>query len=489
MKLGLGLLLTTMSKATRQISVFALSILLARFLSKDEYGTYLHLHLIMNIAMWAFMLGIPHSVYFFLPKARHKARFILMTLGIISTIAILVAGSTALFMDGISTVLNNPDLPQFAILIGLIIVFTIPTTVFEPLMISADRVNTFIRVDFIFNISYFWVIFIPIWMDFSLLELFNVLVVYHSLQAIVVLFFMFQTQSRMQDDPTGLTCTIKDQFGYALPIGVSQGVFELAKYGDKIIVSNFFNPATYAVYARGAMEIPVINIINNTVDNLLMPKFIQIFESHNTRGLLDFWHRSIRILACLMYPCFFFLVFTAHLLIPALYSDKYLDSVPIFQIYSCTILFRVSTYNVIVRVIGKTGIMARVALISEILSLAITFTLVHFFGLIGAPIATVIGTAIVVGGYLYNICFELNISWRDIFPWKSLLSIAVLSAAPLLPLYPLHWLEWSEWPTLGIMALVYCVGYLILVRTTHVISNEDKDQVREILPGRFKNWI
>ncbi len=495
MAIGIDLILTTLSKTSKQVGILVLSIVLTRYLSQTDYGTYLHVQLIANVAIWSFMLGIPHSVYYFLPKVRQQKTMLLTTVALMVTIAGLVGLAVIFFGHHLSNLLNNPSLNNLILLTAGIAFFQIPLAIFEPAMIAANKVRAFIKTDSIFNIGFFLVILIPTVMTGDIKVTLTWLCGFYALQLLTSLGLLVKTALSYSNDNDGSHYKVREQLEYALPIGLSQGIFELSRYGDKVIVSHFFDPATLAVYTRGAMDIPLLNIINNTIDNLMMPKLIEAYKDQCAASLLKLWHDTIALTASFMYPSFFFLVFTAPHLITGLYGDDYAAAVPIFQIYSCGILFRVSTYNVIVRVIGKTGMMAWVAAVSETANIFGTLFLVKYYGLWGAPVATVIATGLIVTGYLIGISHRLKVPITGIFPWKMLFQIGALAGIATLPLIPIHQmiesghLDLSHWGALGVMSVVYSLGYWVLMRFLPVLQDNHRQMLRSILPHKLKILI
>jgi hypothetical protein len=488
MKLGWGFLLTSGSKLLQEVSIFALSVLLARYLSKHDYGTYLHVQLITNVTMWAFLLGIPHSVYYFLPRLKLQRTFVLATCAMVTLIGFVVAAGIVVFIEPISQLLSNPDLSQFVLLIALIAALSIPGTLFEPLLLASEQVRIYVICDTLFNLSFFAAIAIPVLMDQPLFRLFEIVACFYAVKLGVMILIIGRWLWRLVPREFGETFQLKKQLQYALPIGLSQNVFEVAKYADKIIVSNFFNPSTYAAYARGAINIPLVNTLSSTLDNLMMPSLVRFHEAGDIKGLMRTWHSSIKLLACFIYPCLAFLLFSAHLLIPALYSDKYLDSVIFFQIYILYLLYNITTYNVIIRVIGKTSVMAWVAILGEGFNVLLTITLIKTLGIVGAPLGIFIAGALMVIGYLLAIAHLLKIRFWDIFPWQTLGKILILAVLPLLPLWWLQDLDYGYWPRLGWMALSYSVGYWILFKCFSPLNHEERHLVQGLLPQRLK-WF
>ena len=108
MKFSAQLLITTLSKSTTHVSIFLLSIILSRYFTKDDYGTYLHVQLITNLSVWAFLLGIPHGIYYFLPKAEAQRQYVMTVLTMIGAIAVIVSGVVFYNNSNLASFLSNP---------------------------------------------------------------------------------------------------------------------------------------------------------------------------------------------------------------------------------------------------------------------------------------------------------------------------------------------------------------------------------------------
>ncbi len=311
----------------------------------------------------------------------------------------------------------------------------------------------------------------------------------YCLQSIVVFYYAITIAMKFgKYKEDGDEIGMAEQLKYTFPIGLSMNAFELSHYIDKIVVSNQTSAEEYAVYARGALEIPVIGIVANTLDNLLMPKFVAAYKDNDIEGIMKSWHATIRMMAAFIYPCCLFLIITAPLLIPAIFSDKYTGSIIIFQIYTLSLLSRLSTFNVIMRAIGKTKIILWVALSSTVINLTFTYLFMMWWGLIGAPIATVLTLLILRSSYLIAITHYFNISLKDVFPWPSILKSLVISCLASVPILLLMQYSFDVWLHLLLLFIVYSVSYLGLLRLIPSLTASDKEGIRNFLHIKIR-WI
>ncbi len=489
MKLSTQLFVTILSKTTENVSIFILSIVLARYFTKAEYGTYLHVQLIVNIAVWSLLLGIPHSVYYFLPKVRSQRKYLLNVLALMAGISFIVSIGTYFMIPFLSESLLNEDLLNLGGIVLCLILFQIPITSFEPIMISAGEIKLFAKLKSLFSLALFISVIAPISLGMSLEQILKSLVFCFLLQVLVVIYYSLRTAYKYSSpNLEGENCSFNEQARYSLPIGLSSGLSEMSSYADKIIVSNQSSPEDYAVYARGAMDLPIINIIANTLDNLLMPRFIKAFKEKDTPGVITSWHTTIRMMASFIYPCCFFLIATAHLLIPAIFSERYIDSVIIFQIYSLGLLTRISTFSIIVRAIGKTKDILWVSIGTVIGNILLTLLFMSWWGLVGAPIATVLVMLIMKIMYVYSVTHYLKINMIDVFPWMSLLHSLLASTISTLPVLALLSLEINVWLHLLLLSIVFSISYILLTKISLSLTKSDKEAIRSITPKRLK-WI
>jgi len=486
MRLRFQVLLTTLSKTTKHISVFVLGIVMARMLPIETYGSYLQVQLVVNTLLYAAIFGIPHSIYYFLPRVRLKRQFILSTAYLMFALATTVSVATYFSMPWVSIKLNNPDIAAFGLIVALMLFFQIPIKIFEPAMISLKRIRLFVAVNASFNTSFLFVMLVPLFMGLNLRGLLIVLVTFYVVQFVVIALALAYAAYHAPDADEGEDYELARQLKFSAPIGFSGVIGEVARQVDKIIISVFFNPFQYAIYTRGALQIPLINVISNSLHNILMPNFTKAVQENNTAELLRSWHGAIRLMALFVYPTFAFFVATGDLFIPALFSDKYAEASIIFQIYMFTLLRRITSPDAIIRAIGKTGILLKMSVFSIFINIGLTYYLISKFGVIGAPVATVATTYTVFAIYLNVVSRMLEVPIRRLIPWSSLLKLLSMSVVAILAasLFRL-----SDIPRLGLLACIaftYGLIYWVLLRQSSVLPKSEREALRGILPRKLQ---
>jgi len=489
LRTGKKALLASVSKSFKHVSVFLLSILLSRYLTLDDYGSYLQVMLIATTAIYFSLMGIPSSIYYFYQRVNNKKEFIRRTILMIHALAILSVTFIVLISDKLAVLLNNPKLTDVVFVFVLFILFQIPIKLFEPLMISTNNVMGFVKVNLFFNILFFFSVAIPLLLMDEIIYVYYSMIGFFALQYTVISISIAREYIDLSDKESihngSESCSLISQLKYSLPIGASGAIAELGRIVDKLIVSNYFSPSELAIYARGAMEIPMLSVIINSLGNILMPKFVKSYKDADINNILMYWHRSTVLIAIVVYPLMVLMIVIGDILIPMLFTEKFNDSIIIFQIYTCTLIFRITTYDSIVRAIGKTNILLKITAISLLLNILLTIVMIENFGIIGAPIATFITILVVRLEMLRVIKGLLKISFLDVFPWFKLFKILLISLISILIVSPLLMIDLMLIMKFFVISIAYGVVYLICLRSFQLLDNNEIDSLNSIIPEKY----
>ena len=65
----------------------------------------------------------------------------------------------------------------------------------------------------------------------------------------------------------------------------------LAFQFDRLVVSRNFSAALYAVYAVGAVELPISVLVQQAVNSTLMPALTRLYLAGDVAGMAALWSR------------------------------------------------------------------------------------------------------------------------------------------------------------------------------------------------------
>jgi len=265
------------------------------------------------------------------------------------------------------------------------------------------------------------------------------------------------------------------QMKYSIPLGLSSMVGALSKNLDKIIVSSMCPPEQFALYANGAVELPVIATITGSVMAVLLPEFSRLFKEKEHDEIIKLWNRAMVKCSLIIFPLMAFLMTMAREAMTVLFSKGYEESCVPFRIYLLMLPMRITTFGPIIMASGHSRLILICTVVVLFLNLVFSVVFVHLVGYIGAAAATV------VTGYVFGLPFSLIVISRlcrrpvsRLLPYGPLGRVAAVSAvaaggcAVVAYLAPIQ----SDPVRLAVGALVFSSLFLAAARATGLIAEK-----------------
>ena len=128
------------------------------------------------------------------------------------------------------------------------------------------------------------------------------------------------------------------QLAYALPFGLAVLVEIVQASLPQYVVSHLFDPATFAIFAVGCLQIPLVDFAASPTSDVMMVKMQERLAEGRKRAVLEIWHDTTWKLALLFLPLAAFLMVDAREIIVFLFTRRYIASAPIFMVWSAMIL-------------------------------------------------------------------------------------------------------------------------------------------------------
>ncbi len=403
-----------------------IGIILARLLSKDDYGTYRQLFMLYAIVNAVFLIGIPQSMMFFLPKAESEDKLkviISQTLDIIVILGFLSLIFLLSLRIPISQLFNNPRLSKSILIFGAYPFLMYINQVFYSILLGLRKPGKAAQF-IIFSILCDVVVVLLIAFYTKNLQWIVAAVVFSAFLQLLyarVSIRRWKTANLLASFDVPL---FKEQMNFSLPLGLSMIVGIIAVQLDKFLISSYFTPEQFAVFAIGAAELPLIGIITNSVNAVLLPA---LSAKQGTKEISGLYRGAVRKNALLLFPMFVFCLLYARHIIVFLYTDKYLDAVPFFRIYLMTIPLRIATFGLLFQVFRKTRIIFGLSVLTLIINFVLAFFLIRIIGMKGPAISTISVTWLAVAINIILIRIKLKLHITRLFPLTELLKI--MSAA------------------------------------------------------------
>jgi O-antigen/teichoic acid export membrane protein len=420
-------LIITLGRSIERIVLLFMSIILSRYLSQDDFGTYRQVFLITGLIMTIFTFGIPHSINYFIPqfnKERQKS-FIAQTiifqifLGFFSAI-ILWFGA-----DFIANLFDNPNLMKFLKFFALYPIFSLPAMSYSNIFICINKAKLSGILSPTFGLIKFFLIFLTVLLNLSIESIFIVIILFTIIQLLLILFIIFKVFYGIK-----FKLSFDDfivQIKFAMPIGVSSILGIVIVKVDQIMISSYFSVEEYAIYSIGTLEIPFINILTAAAMAILTPYLVQQYKNNRMDLFVKKWNSSLLKISYIVFPVSIFFIFFSQETIILLYSNKYAASASIFKIYLFRLLVKITFFGHILLALGKSKIIFTYTLVTLIVNIILNFLFIKIFGFTGPAIASVFSVFLISLLQLNKISKIIKIKFSQIWSWKKLFLILFIS--------------------------------------------------------------
>jgi O-antigen/teichoic acid export membrane protein len=456
-----------------------IGMVLARILTQAEYGTYRQLFMLYTIVSALFLIGLPQSVYYFIPKANaaKKTKIIAQTLDLVSLLGILSSALILFSRSWVASLFHNAQLLNTLVPFALYPFFMFVTQLYYCIMISLQRPRKaaiFIALSVVCDSILILGVALLTRSLFYISISIIVSVFIQWLYARISLRSFLRSKESIKIDYT----LLKQQIRFSLPIGIAAIVGVISAQVDKLVISSYFSPELFAVFSVGAAELPFIGIITNSVNAVILP---EMSKQTGNSVITDLYKSAVRKNALLLFPVFAFCMIMAPQIIQTLYSAKYLGAVVFFRIYLFTVPLRIATYGLLFQVYNKTRYIFLLSFTSLIINTTLNLWLIHSIGIRGPAFAAVLVTYLTVALYLFLIKHTLKLRLLSLFPLRAILKtmLAALLAAALT--YPVIRLSGNIFLQFVSGTILFTILYYYIARLTGAILDYDRDFVKDLV--------
>lgn len=413
---GDAVLLTTSNILTMCVSMIT-GMLLARFRTLEEYGTFSQLLLVIDLFASIFMLGVPNSINYFLARAdnNEKARQFLSVFYTINTILSIMLGvALVCAIPLIELYFNNPEIRRYAYFLALYPwASIIPISIVNVLIVYKKTgflliyklLNSFLLLGVVLVVELMGLGFqeylignLGVYMLFAL--------------SVYVIVAKLSGGIKISVNPT----LIKEILVFSIPLGFSVIIATLNLEIDKLLIGRMMNTQELAIYSNAAKELP-LTIVSSSVTAVLLPQVSKMIKNKENTKAVNLWGAATE-LSLIFMSLFVAGIFTyAEDVIEILYSKKYLAGVPVFRVYSLVLLLRIAYFGMILNAMGRTKEIMTCSIYALILNAVLNPLFYTLMGSIGPAIATFLSIFVIQMCQLWLTSKHIELSFKDIFPW------------------------------------------------------------------------
>ena len=412
---------------------FALSFLtplvIVRVFDRGEFGTYKQLFQILTTFMTALYLQVPMSAYYFMPREPNKRLQVAMNIILFYlVVGLLTALVFAAYPTWITYIFHNPALDQHIPLLGVALTLWLIAANVEILPLALGDIRTASRFIVLAQISKSLIMISAALIFGSLRAVLWGSIIQGAVQCAFMLGYIHFRIGSLKGrlDQLFDWSLLRKQLSNSLPYGGGATAQSLQVDLHNYFVSHYFSAASFAVYANGCFQVPLISLLQSSFRDALTPEVARLEVSGDYRAIIQAWLNAMRRLSFVILPACALLFVVRRELVVTLFTEDYADSASIFAIYLIVLLTQVVLTSSIMRSIADFRYFRLKFNMAQIpLACVALYAGVKLGGLEGAAVATACLSVFDVAVSVTAICRKLGVKRKDL---KQLAPVA--NAAP-----------------------------------------------------------
>jgi O-antigen/teichoic acid export membrane protein len=411
------------------VALFAIPLVLARAFTPAEFGLYKQVFLLYTTAFSMAQLGMAESLYFFVPTDPERAgRAAANAVAILIAVGIVAGTVLCLMAPAIARGMGSPGLAHYVPALAIFLGLTLPAASLEILMVARRNYATSAVVYAASDVTRATMLATPALAGGGLGAVLTGAIVFAISRCVALGVYVWREFGSAFRLDRGVLWA---QARYALPFAGAVTLDVAQNNWHQYVVSSSFDPATFAIYSVGCLQIPLVDLLSTSAANVMM---VTMGCSLADRACqLSSWYETVDRLAVLLLPLACILGLLAQDVIVTLFTTKYVASAPVFMVTAVTIALAAFPVDAVLRVHAQTRFLFFLNLFRLVVIATTIGWFLRRFGLPGAALVSVVATATSKMVAIRRIARILQVRIRAVLPWKHLAGIAGTAAGALIP--------------------------------------------------------
>lgn len=403
------------------------TMLLARFRTLDEYGTYSQLLLVASLTTTIFMVGLPASVNYFLARAtsaEERRRFLSTYYTLSTLLGIITGGVLVLATPLIVDYFDNPLIEGFTYLLATYPWFVVIQSSLDGLLVVYDRVRLLVAYRITNSVALLGAVLLVQSAGWGFSTYIVLFVVIQCVFAASIYIIAPALAGRLR--PSLDVAQIKKILAYSVPLGLAGSVGTLNTELGRALLGNWLSTSELAIYAIASREIPV-SVVTTSLTAILVPLVSKLLKQGNISRSAELWKSSL-ILALTVISFISTVLFVySEEVMSLLFSAKYVPGAGVFRVYTLLLLWRSAYFGLFLSASGRTRAVLFSSLAALASNLGLTLLLFPVLGMLGPAIAAFVSVAVMQCMQLFLTVRGLKLCWSQLLPAQELLRLFVLN--------------------------------------------------------------
>lgn len=426
----------SVGKITALIATFGIQIFLTRYLSKEEYGLYSQYLMIVFFAASIFSFGIQSNLFFFYPKKEHRFRKTYVTHTLILLCVFSLIAGVSLKIPHVSNLLTGGGkIEKYTTFIIIGVIIAMPTFIVETLyVVKRDLMTSIIFPPANEILKAIAVIAFALILPGINAVFYGLLIAMFISALFALAYSLIEINKLDKSAPLIDKNILLAQIRYSAPFGIAVIVNTIILRIDKLVSISYLSIVEYASYSVAFFGVPGIQQIFDSLGQVIIIKLVEAINIDDKKSVLHIFRQFALKTFSFTIPIVIIVCYYAKKIIVFLFSEKYIDAVPLFQLYLISFIFGMFGAGILLRASGKTKLTLYAYIITAIIIIPATYLMIPKFGVWGAMSTALLGSFL---PRLFMMIMEMRVfkfTLAEYIPWRNLLMIMVVSIIAVLPL-------------------------------------------------------
>jgi len=383
----------------------------SRHLTQEVYGNYQHFWIQLNVfcplaCVGIHVLGITYPPGFVINLLRSiKAKQYTLYAFWILAIGCIFA---YLQCDALNITFFIPFL--------FLLCYTL-ATILESFLIVFRNYNSLVIINIIYSALFFGIHWFVLNSRFSLQTVFSYLLILTVLRLCIYAGIAINNWQQNEGEEHDEEYAVKKIRALWLHLGLYDITQILSNFVDKFAISLVLSAQLSAIYFNGSQTIPFLPLLLGAAGSAALIQLARGNKSSETTDAIQLMNQLGRILSCIVFPVFLFLLFFRGSFLIWLLGNTYAPAVPVFAAALLVLPVRAYHFTTVLQRMHKGHIINIGAIGEFILGCLLMYPLYIWLGLPGVALSFVISTYLQALFYLLHTARSLQTSPLMLVPY------------------------------------------------------------------------
>jgi O-antigen/teichoic acid export membrane protein len=473
----------TLAKTIGFVFSIVLPLLVARRMDPDQVGVYKQVFLIVNTAVVVLPLGFGMSAFYFLPREPENRReAVLNILLVLTSIGLLGCAAVWLSPSILTAIFYKADVAQYSPLIGVTLLLWIVGQFLETAPVANEEIRLATVLIIATQAARAMLLVAAAVVFATVRSLIWAAIIFGSVQSTVLIWYL---ESRFPGFWRSFNWSmLRRQMSYAIPLGAAAMLFTFQSDLHNYFISNRFTPAMFAVYSFGTLQIPLMGLVLEATNAVLITKISLLQQQQETGEIILLTARAARNLAAVYFPVYAVLLVTGPEFISFLFTNRYAASWPIFAVNLTLLPLNALLLDPIFRAYSSERFfLLRLRIVLILAQAAVLFVWTRQLGLVGVISVVVVANIIERSITAFHFGRLLGVSRKHLSLLADIGKLALAAVVAAAACVALRFFLMGATPffILAICGTLFAFVYLLAICLLRIPTSDEYDQIREAM--------